>query len=138
MVLTPQELDRLRRWFNALPEAEKDLPLIHYGNHIFTPRQVLFEAMRGTPLGETLARMVLAGKIGSPLEEMARMRLLELIKSGRFGYRIGVLQGPYTFSVSPQELARLLQTNPNHPLVRPLIQNEVEHMKRILTIAQNV
>ena len=53
-------IERYRSWFERLPEIEKDTPylmkMVAGKEVMLTPRQVLEEMARGTPLGRELQR----------------------------------------------------------------------------------
>jgi len=120
----------VKRWFDRLPEAERDLPLLHVGQAYFTPRQVLFEVSRGSPLGAQLQQMVESGRFGTPIEQLAEIRLEELIKRG-YPYKIATLSGKV---LTPEEL--LQEIKRKTPLGRQLIQAEIKQMQRLLALAR--
>jgi len=50
-------VEKLERWFNLLPRADRDLPFIVVEGKILTPREMLEEARGGTSLGLLAQRM---------------------------------------------------------------------------------
>lgn len=120
----------VKRWYDRLPEAERNLPIVHVGHVVYTPSQILFEVSRGSPLGEQLQKMVEAGDFGTPLEKIAEMRLEQLLKQG-IPYDIVTLSGRV---LTPQEL--LEEIKKRTPLGKQLIQAEIKQMKRVLALAR--
>ena len=47
-------LEAVRRWLRRLPPDERDMPILRYAGRSWTPRQILAEVERGTPLGREL------------------------------------------------------------------------------------
>ena len=58
-------LARMRSWFNRLPPAERDKPLLMLGGIAYTPRAALGEVERGTPEGRQLQTLVESGRFGT-------------------------------------------------------------------------
>jgi len=75
-------IERIRAWFNRLPEAEKDLPIVILEGVAYTPRMILSEVERGTTIGARLQSMVEAGRLGTTTleeEKLAKIRLREIL-----------------------------------------------------------
>jgi len=126
-------LELMRKWFNSLPESEKDLPLLHVGNAFYTPRQALYEVERGTKIGEQLQRLVEEGRFGTDLNALAKARLLQVLE--KTPYKIGTLTGK---AYSPEELAEMLQKGELTPELKLLMETEIELAKRTLGLAKKV
>ena len=75
--------------------------------------------------------MVLSGAEDRMLEEEAKRRLLEKIKKAEAaGYNLMIMAGGKSYGIPPQQLALLLMRNPNHPIVRQLIDAEKRQLMR--------
>jgi len=69
-------VEAVRRWFSRLPELQRDLPILIVDGAAYTPRMILSEVERGTPLGSRLQALLEAGRMGTqPWEEEALLRL---------------------------------------------------------------
>jgi len=76
-------LTLVQRWFDKLPEYEKDLPLLMVNGTAYTPRTALNEVQRNTALGQKLQAMIERGTVGTLASEedtLARLRLNELLR----------------------------------------------------------
>ena len=47
-------VERVRRWFERIPEIERDVPIILINGRVYTPREVKSEVERGTTLGRRM------------------------------------------------------------------------------------
>ena len=131
-------LARISRWFSSLPEAERDLPVVIMDGISYTPRMILMEVQRGSPLGERLQVLVEAGRLGTTaLEEiqLAKVRLRELLQRMPEKPIIATLTvPPRTFT--PRQLLREIELET--PVGRQWIQAELQHVRRILQLARRL
>jgi len=77
-------VDLVRRWFNKLPNYEKDLPLLIVNGTAYTPQAALTEVERNTELGRKLQALIEQKSIGTTLAEeatLAKIRLKEILKT---------------------------------------------------------
>ena len=129
-------LARIRAWVQRLPPQELDLPVVIVNGISYTPRMILMEVQRGSPLGERLQVLVEAGRLGTTaLEEiqLAKIRLRELLQRMPEKPIIATLTvPPRTFT--PGQLLREIELET--PVGRQWIQAELQHVKRILQLAR--
>ena len=128
-------LEVVRRWFERLPPAERDLPIIIYEGVAYSPRAILSEVERGTPTGEYLQRKLESGSLGTTEEELYRLaliRLKEILK--RYPPNkpvIATLTYPPK-ALTPQEIIK--EVEEGTPLGRKLVEAELQHMRYLLTL----
>lgn len=131
-------LAKIQRWFNSLPEAERDLPVVILSGIAYTPRMILMEVQRGTPVGQRLQMMVEAGTYGTTaLEELqlAKVRLREVLLRMPNKPIIATLGTKYRV-YTPQELLREIEMQT--PIGMQWIQAELQHVRRILGVARRL
>lgn len=128
-------LELMRRWVNSLPPAERNLPLLHYGNAFYTPLQALREVERGTAIGEKLQRLVEQGRFGTDLNALAKARLQLLLERAK-GYEIATLSG---VSIPAEELAKLVARGElSHPLVQELAEADLLLAQQALKLGKKL
>jgi len=74
----------VQKWYNALPNAEKDLPLILLDGIVYTPTTAYNEVMRNSPVGIRLQALIEQGKFGTSTEDeqtIAKTRLEQRMRS---------------------------------------------------------
>lgn len=128
-------LEVVRRWFEKLPELERDLPLVILDGVAWTPRAILAEVSRGTPTGERLQALVEAGRLGtSYAEEMAlvKYRLREILSRYPPGKPIIAVLSIPTRAMTPEDLLREVEQETQ--LGKRLIRAELEHMRYLLRL----
>ena len=131
-------LARVRAWFNRLPAVDRDLPLVILNGIAYTPRMVLAEVERGTPLGSRLQSIVEAGYLASTLEEeerLAKLRLLQILSRHPPDKPIVVAIGApqsrvYTARQLMEEISR--QT----PVGKQWIESEIKRMRMLMALAR--
>jgi hypothetical protein len=123
----------VRAWYNRLPPAERDLPILILDGIAYTPNMVLAEVTRGSIVGERLQRLLEEGRLGnSGLEEeqLARIRLKELLRRYPERPLVAILREGRTFTPS-----QLIDEIERGTLVgRMLILSEIEYMKFLLRL----
>jgi len=123
-------LERVKRWVESLPAAERDLPVINYAGRDWTPNEILREVERGTKIGKELQRMLEHRALGQVnVRELAKRRLLKLLEKYPVEIRTLSLKRPV---IRPEELKREIETE--GALGRSLI--DVEIGKIIQTIGK--
>jgi len=114
-------LERVRRWVESLPAAERDLPIINYAGRYWTPNEILREVEMGTKTGEELQRMLEHRALGQVnVRELAKRRLLKLLEKYPVEVRTLSLRRPV---IGPEELRREIETE--RDLGRSLIDIEI-------------
>lgn len=74
----------VQKWYNALPNAEKDLPLILLDGIVYTPTTAYNEVNRNSPVGIRLQALIEQGKFGTSTEDeqaIAKTRLEQRMRS---------------------------------------------------------
>lgn len=125
----------VRRWFSKLPEHEKDLPIIIYNGVAYTPRMILMEVERGTPVGEYLQRKLEVGSYGTTPEEeyhLAMIRLEQILRKYPPNKPIvGVLSYP-PYELTPEDLLNEIRNRTE--LGKMFVRAELEHVRRLLKV----
>jgi hypothetical protein len=122
-------------WFGKLSDAERNLPLLIVAGVAYTPRAVYDEVMRDSPLGNQLQALVERQSFGtsySDEQSIAKLRLTEIMrtKPEKPLFATLTLDGQRTFT--PSELLQEIQKETD--VGRRWINNESEHMKRIVSV----
>jgi len=123
----------VRAWYNRLPPAERDLPIVILNGVAYTPNMVLAEVTRGSPIGDRLQRLIEEGRLGtSRLEEeqLARIRLRELLRRYPERPLVAVLREGRTFT--PSQLIDEIERGT--PVGRMFVISEIEYMKFLLRL----
>ena len=126
----------IRRWFNRLPDIEKDLPIVIVNGIAYTPRMILHEVMRGSPLGQRLQMMVEAGRLGTTAYQelqLAKIRLREWLAKMPEEPLFAVLMIPPR-KYTPSQLLREIEAQTD--IGMQWIQAELQHAKRLLALAR--
>jgi len=136
-------LQVIRDWVSKLPPYELDMPIVMYNGVAYTPRQILEEVERGTPLGAVLQQMVESGTpvlsqnpalSQSELEELAKMRLRRLLSRSTALFAVlsntgtGVTERIYT----PQQILEEIERGT--PIGKQWIKAEENIIRRLLTL----
>jgi hypothetical protein len=125
-------LARVQAWYNRIPAADRDLPLLILDGYAYTPRQALEEVRRNTPTGARLQALIESGRYGStPQEEaeLAKRRLIEILRRYPPGKPVvGTLGRMFT----PEELIREIESETETG--RRLIEAEKSRMQRIVRL----
>jgi len=124
----------VRRWFEKLPDYEKDIPLLILDGKAYTPRATLAEVERGTELGKRLQDLVekkTFGTLASDEETLAKLRSKAIIGTMPDKPLFATLLiPPRTFT--PQELANEVQRET--VLGRQWIDAEKKQMAYLMTL----
>lgn len=128
-------LEYIRKWFNRLPESERDLPIVILNGIAYTPRMILHEVERGSKIGEELQTKVEAGSFGTTEEEaynLALIRLKEILK--RYPPNkpvIAVLSNP-PVTLTPEQIIE--QVEKRTPLGKRFVEAELQQVKYLLSM----
>jgi hypothetical protein len=123
----------VRAWYNRLPPAERDLPIVILDGVAYTPNMVLAEVMRGSIIGDRLQRLIEEGRLGtSRLEEeqLAKIRLRELLRRYPERPLVAILREGRTFT--PSQLVDEIERGT--PVGRMLVFSEIEYMRFLLRL----
>jgi len=131
-------LEFVSRWFNRLPEYERDLPLLLVNGVAYTPRVALQEVMRGTALGARLQALIETGRFGTPLQDevaLAKIRLKTLLTryppDKPIVATIGTPQLPGK-TYTPRELIEEIERET--AVGKQWIQGEIARMKSLMAL----
>ena len=124
-------LELVRRWFNALPQYERDLPLLVVNGVAYTPRAALAEVERGTALGRKLQSLIETGRFGTPEWTLAKLRLKKMLETMPERPLVATLTLPPR-TYTPRELMREIERET--PVGRQWIQTEISHMRYLLRL----
>jgi len=118
-------------WYNKIPDAEKDLPLLIVEGNAYTPRMALSEVTRGTPLGNKLQNLIETKKFGTTYEQeelLAKIRRKQILESLPPDKPIYATLSGKVFT--PRQLLREIEANT--PIGQQWIQEEIRRMKAIM------
>jgi len=74
-------LSVVKKWYNGIPPAERNLPTLIVDDKAYTPNEVLNEVRRGTQLGKKMQQTVAGGMTSlQKLERLAKTRVLAWLK----------------------------------------------------------
>jgi len=121
-------------WFNKLPPAEQDLPLLVVDGAAYSPRAALQEVRRGTELGRRLQALIESGSFGTPIEqeeELAKIRLKQILQTMPEKPTFATLQLPGR-EYTPQQIAEEIQRGTN--VGRQWIRAELAQMRYIIRV----
>jgi len=126
-------LELVEAWFNKLPEAEKDLPLLMVERVAYTPRQTLDQVRRDTSLGKSLQSLIERGSFGTLATDelnLAKIRLKEQLS--RSTGKVVELQGVAPRVLTPLDL--ISEIDRNTPTGQRWIKAEMEQMQALVRI----
>jgi hypothetical protein len=122
----------VQNWYNKLPSAERDLPLILLNGIVYTPTAAYNEVMRGSPVGNQLQTLIETGKFGtSPTDAqtIAKTRLQQWLQSQPQKPLFATLSNKvYT----PSQLLEEIQAGSS--IGNQWVNNEISHMTSIMQI----
>jgi len=129
-------LELVEAWFNKLPDAEKDLPLLMVERVAYTPRQTLEQVRKGTSLGKALQSLVEQGRFGTLATDelnLAKIRLREFLSRQPRDRPIMVeLQGISPKTYTPLEL--IAEIDANTPTGQRWVKAEMEQMQALMRV----
>ena len=120
------------KWFDRLAEKERDLPLLMVDSAIYTPRTAYNEVMRASPIGSKLQALIETGRFGTSTyeeEQIAKIRLRQILQTQPEKPLFATLRGKV---FTPSELLGEIESNTD--VGRQWLSNEIEHMKRIVSV----
>lgn len=127
-------LQAVERWFNALPAAERSVPLVMLDGVAYSPVMVLDEVRRGTPNGQRLQRMVEGGSLGTLYEDvwrLAKERLKIRLSAVEEKPLFALMQIPVR-TLTPSQLMEEVERETQ--LGQRFIRAELEHMSQLLRV----
>ncbi len=48
----------IEKWYNKIPEVERNLPIIYFEGKVYTPKEIYDEVMGGSEVGEKIQKML--------------------------------------------------------------------------------
>jgi len=123
----------VQKWYNAISNAEKDLPLILVDGIIFTPTTAYNEVMRSSPVGLKIQLLIETGRFGTTTEEeqtMAKIRLEQWLKTQPPDKPLFATLSNKVFT--PSQLLEEIQSG--SPIGQQWSQNEILHMKTLMRL----
>jgi len=124
-------LELVSRWFQKLPQYERDLPLLVVNGVAYTPRAALQEVRRDTALGRKLQTLIEAGRFGAQEWTLAKLRLKKMLETMPEKPLVATLLiPPRTFT--PSQLAEEIQRETD--IGKQWIRTETQHMRYLLTL----
>jgi len=124
--------DLITNWFNKLPTAEKDLPLLILDEIAYTPRTTLNEVLRSSDLGNKLQTLVETGRFGTTSieeQQIAKIRLQQILGSKPDKPLFATLSGKV---FTPSELLAEIQSGT--AIGNQWLQTEISQMRRLVSI----
>ena len=124
--------DLVSKWYNALPNAERDLPLILLDGVVYTPTATYNEVMRNSPVGLRLQVLIEQGKFGTSTEDeqaIAKTRLEQWLSTQPDKPLFATLSNK-TFT--PSQLLQEIQEGTQ--IGQQWQNNEILHMRRIVQL----
>lgn len=118
------------RWFDRLPEMERDLPLLLSDGLAYTPRVAYNEVMRGSPVGDKIQLLIETGRFGTSAEDeqsIAKTRLEQWLKQQPDKPLFATLSNKV---FTPSQLLQEIQSGSS--IGNQWIQNEISHMTAIV------
>ena len=124
--------DLVQKWYNAISNQEKDLPLILVDGIIYTPTTAYNEVMRSSPVGLKIQELIETGRFGTTTEEeqtMAKIRLEQWLKSQPDKPLFATLSNKV---FTPSQLLEEIQSGTS--IGEQWQKNEILHMKTLMRI----
>jgi len=127
-------LETVQKFFDKLPEYERDLPLFILDSTAYTPRATLDEVKRGTATGKRLQILVEQKRLGTLATDektLAKLRLRTLLATKPDKPLFATLGLPSKV-YRPRELAAEIQAE--SAVGRQWIEAEKEQMKMLISL----
>jgi len=122
-------LSVVKKWYNGIPPAERNLPTLIVDDKAYTPNEVMNEVRRGTQLGKKMQQTVVGGMTSlQKLERLAKTRVLAWLKKLPSEFGAVNVQGE-TYSRDELIAAVKQQENIGKTLVEEEIQKIKERMR---------
>lgn len=48
----------IEKWYNKIPEIERNLPIIYFDGKVYSPKEIYNEVMKGSEIGEKIQEML--------------------------------------------------------------------------------
>lgn len=125
--------DLIQKWYNAISNQEKDLPLILVDGIIYTPTTAYNEVMRSSPVGLKIQALIETGRFGSTSEEeqaIAKTRLEQWLKTQPPDKPLFATLSNKVFT--PSQLLQEIQEGTS--IGQQWSQNEISHMRRLVQL----
>ena len=123
----------VQKWYNAISNAEKDLPLILVDQIIYTPTTAYNEVMRNSPVGLKIQALIETGRFGTTTEEeqaMAKIRLEQWLQTQPPDKPLFATLSNKVFTSS--QLLQEIQQGTS--IGQQWSQNEILHMKTLMRL----
>ena len=125
--------DLVQKWYNAISNAEKDLPLILVDGIIYTPTTAYNEVMRSSPIGLKIQTLIETGRFGSTSEEeqaIAKTRLEQWLRTQPPDKPLFATLSNKVFT--PSQLLEEIQSGTS--IGEQWKNNEISHMRRLVQL----
>jgi len=122
----------MTRWFNKLPIAEQDLPLLISDGIAYTPRTALNEVLRNSAVGIKLQQLLESGRFGTTTYEetsVAKTRLRQILSGKPERPMFATMSGKV---FTPSQLLQEIEANSE--IGQQWVKSEMETMKRIVAV----
>lgn len=123
----------VQKWYNAISNAEKDLPLILVDQIIYTPTTAYNEVMRSSPVGLKIQALIETGRFGSTSEEeqaIAKTRLEQWLQTQPPDKPLFATLSNKVFT--PSQLLQEIQEGTS--VGQQWQNNEILHMKNLMRL----
>ena len=128
----------VKKWFNKLPSAEQNIPLLIIDGIAYTPRQAYDEVNRGSPLGDKLQNLIESGRFGTTsLDEktLIKQRLLLTLRNKESDKPLFVSLP--SSGVQPQVFSKsqlMAEIESGSLIGQQWMNNEANFMRRLLQV----
>lgn len=125
-------LERIRNWYEKLPRSELDLPLVIVDGMAYSPRAVLAEVQKGTPLGNKMQGKVEMGTFSQEGEarELAKIRLKKVLEKKLDEPLVATYALGEKVTFTGRELMEEIQKETK--VGKQWVEAEEAHMKRMI------
>jgi hypothetical protein len=120
------------KWYNALPQGERDLPLILLDGIVYTPTTAYNEVIRNSPVGIRLQALIESGRFGTTAEDeqaIAKTRLEQWLRSQPDKPLFATLSNKV---FTPSQLLEEIQSGTS--IGEQWVGNEISHMKNLMQL----
>ena len=124
----------IEQWYSKLPPYEVDMPLIRLDTTVYTPRQILDEVRRKTPVGTRLQTKVEGLRFGSTLDDevTAEERLIKLLEERPI--RIAALVDPDIGKEEFSSKELIERIKKKDKIGKSMLKTEIEHMTAMMKV----
>ena len=122
--------DLVQKWYEHLPNQERELPLILLDGIVYTPTTAYNEVMRDSPVGIRLQALIEQGKFGTSTEDeqaIAKTRLEQWLSTQPDKPLFATLSNKV---FTPSQLLEEIQSGT--PIGEQWKNNEINHMRNLM------